>query len=225
MIIITGANRGLGNAIVERLTKNGEKVISLVRSVDIETPNTIKCDVTNFDSVINAAKEIKKKNTPIKAFINAAGVSFTNMMLSTDQNTIQKLIQTNLIGTIYCCQIFAPIMLRQKKGAFINFSSISVKIAPKGESIYAASKAGVETFSRIFAKEVADYNLQVNCISPGPIRTDMIKNLSDKQIKNVIAQQIISKQFNKSDVCDLVEILLDKKSSSLSGQVLHIGGV
>lgn len=225
MIIITGANRGLGNAIANRLNKKGEKVISLVRSPEILTSNIIKCDVTNFDSINNAAKEIKKMKIPIKAFINAAGVSFTNVAISTDQNSIQKLIQTNLIGTINCCQVFAPIMLREKKGSFINFSSIAVKIAPKGESVYAASKAAVETFSRIFAKEVADYNLKVNCISPGPIKTDMIKNLSDEQIENVISQQIISKQFNKSDVCDLVELLLDKRSLSLSGQVLHIGGV
>ena len=128
MIIVTGASRGLGKAITERLTKIGHKVVGLARStkgLDIET---IKCDVSNYKSVNNAALKIKKKKTPIKAFINAAGVVSTNMALSTDESTIQKLIQTNLVGTIYCCQVFAPMMLRQKKGIFINFSTIAVAL-------------------------------------------------------------------------------------------------
>ena len=225
MIIVTGASRGLGKAITERLTKVGHKVVGLARStkgLDIEA---IKCDVSNYKSVNNAALKIKKKKTPIKAFINAAGVVSTNMALSTDESTIQKLIQTNLVGTIYCCQVFAPMMLRRKKGVFINFSTIAVALALKGESVYAASKAGVEAFSRTFAREISDYNVRVNCIAPGPIRTDMLKGLSNTQIEKILSRQIISKQFQKSDVCDLVELLIDKKASSLSGQVLNVGGV
>ena len=162
---------------------------------------------------------------PLKAFINAAGVASMNMAVTTDEITVQKQIQTNLVGTIYCCQLFAPIMLRQKKGSFINFSTLAVRLALKGESIYAASKAGVEVFSRTFAKEMADFNVRVNCIAPGPIRTDLLKGITDSQIQKITAQQIIPKQFQKSDVCDLVELLLDEKASSLSGQVLNLGGV
>jgi 3-oxoacyl-[acyl-carrier protein] reductase len=138
---------------------------------------------------------------------------------------VQKLIQTNLVGTIYCCQLFAPIMLRYKNGSFINFSTIAVALALKGESVYAASKAGVETFSRSFAREMADFNIRVNCISPGPISTDLLKGVTDNQIEKITSQQIIPKQFKKSDVCDLIELLIDQKSSSLSGQVLNVGGV
>ena len=110
-------------------------------------------------------------------------------------------------------------------GSFINFSTIAVALALKGESVYAASKAGVETFSRTFAREMADFNVRVNCIAPGPIRTDLLKGITDEQIKRITSQQVISKQFEKSDVCDLGDLLLDEKSSSLSGQVLNIGGV
>lgn len=225
MIIITGTNRGLGKAIAERLNYKGEKVIGLVRSTESLDIETIKCDVSNYKSVKDASREIKRMKTPIKAFINVAGVASMNMAVTTDELTVQKLIQTNLIGTINCCQLFAPIMLRYKKGSFINFSTIAVALALKGESVYAASKAGVEVFSRTFAREMADFNIRVNCIAPGPIRTDLIKGVTDKQIKKIISQQVIPKQFQKSDVCDLVELLIDKKSSSLSGQVLNVGGV
>ena len=227
MIIITGTNRGLGKAIAERLINKGEKVIGLVRSnknLDINI-DTIKCDVSNYASIKNASRQIKKMKIPLKALINVAGIASMNMAVTTDELTVQKLIQTNLIGTINCCQLFAPIMLRYKTGIFINFSTIAVALALKGESVYAASKAGVEAFSRAFAREMSDFNIRVNCISPGPIQTDLIKGVSKKQIKKIVDQQIIPKQFKKSDVCDLIEILIDKKSSALSGQILNVGGV
>lgn len=225
MIIVTGASRGLGQAITERLLESGEDVIGIARNTSGLKINAIECDVSDYASVKNASKEVKRMKKPVKAFINAAGVASMNMALTTDESTIQKLIQTNLVGTIYCCQLFAPIMLRRKQGSFINFSTIAVALALKGESVYAASKAGVETFSRTFAREMADFDVRVNCIAPGPIRTDLLRGITDTQIEKITSQQVIQKQFQKSDVCDLVELLLDEKAISLSGQVLNVGGV
>lgn len=225
MIIVTGAGRGLGKAITERLTEKGEQVLGLARTKDALQIDGIECDVSDYSSVKNAAREVKRMKQPVKAFINVAGVASMNMAVTTDESTVQKLIQTNLVGTIYCCQLFAPIMLRQKYGSFINFSTIAVALALKGESVYAASKAGVEAFSRTFAREMADFNVRVNCIAPGPIRTDLLRGITDFQIEKITSQQVIPKQFEKSDVCDLVELLIDERASSLSGQVLNIGGV
>ena len=225
MIIVTGASRGLGQAITERLIERGEEVIGLARNTSGLKINAIECDVSDYASVKNASKEVKRMKKPVKAFINAAGVASMNMAVTTDESTVQKLIQTNLVGTIYCCQLFAPIMLRQKQGSFINFSTIAVALALKGESVYAASKAGVESFTRTFAREMADFNVRVNCIAPGPIRTDLLRGITDTQIEKITSQQVIQRQFQKSDVCDLVELLLDEKATSLSGQVLNVGGV
>ena len=222
MIIVTGASRGLGKAITERLIANGEKVVGLARSSD---NLCIECDVSDYSSVKNAARKVKLMKEPVKAVINAAGVASMNLAVTTDESTVRKVIQTNLMGTIYCCQLFAPIMLRQKYGSFINFSTIAVALALKGESVYAASKAGVEAFSRTFSREMADFNVRVNCIAPGPIRTDLLRGITDTQINKIISQQVLPKQFEKSDVCDLVDLLLDEKASSLSGQVLNVGGV
>jgi len=225
VIIVTGASRGLGQAITERIIEGGEEVIGLARNTSGLNINAIECDVSDYASVKNASKEVKRMKKPVKAFINAAGVASMNMAVTTDESTVQKLIQTNLVGTIYCCQLFAPIMLRQRQGSFINFSTIAVALALKGESVYAASKAGVESFSRTFAREMADFNVRVNCIAPGPIRTDLLRGITDAQIEKITSQQVIQKQFQKSDVCDLVELLLDEKATSLSGQVLNVGGV
>ncbi|MDB3894462.1 SDR family oxidoreductase [Candidatus Pelagibacter sp.] len=225
MILVTGASRGLGKSICERLVKKGEKVIGLARSLSTLEIEGIECDVSDYNSVKKASKKIRDMNSEIKAFINVAGIASMNMAVTTDEKTVKKVIQTNLIGTIYCCQLFAPIMIRKKNGIFINFSTIAVPLALKGESIYAASKGGVESFTRAFAREMADFNIRVNCIAPGPIKTDLLKGVTKNQIEKITSQQIIPKQFKKTDICDLVELLIDDKSSSLSGQMFNVGGV
>ena len=147
-----------------------------------------------------------------------------NLAVTTPASVAVNIINVNLLGTIYCCQNFSPIMLRNKAGSIVNFSTIAVALGLKGESIYAASKAGVEGFTRSFARERADFNVKVNCIAPGPIDTNLLKGITSAQIQNIVSQQIIPKQFTPSAVSDLVEILLDERSSALSGQVLHVGG-
>lgn len=225
MIIITGASRGIGNAIGKRLLHKNYKVLGLVRNPNDLEFDTVKCDVTDYESIKNAYKQIKKIKEPVTGLINVAGVASMNMALTTDETTIQKLIQTNLVGTIYCCQILGPLLVRGKKGSIINFSTIAVPLSLKGESVYVASKAGIEGFSKSFAREMADFNIKVNCISPGPINTELIKGVSKSNIEKIISRQIIQKQFEKDDICDLVEVLLDDKTSSISGQILHVGGV
>jgi 3-oxoacyl-[acyl-carrier protein] reductase len=225
MIVVTGATRGLGEAICHRFLEKGENVIGLARSaIELEFEG-ISCDVGDYQSVKNAARQIRKKGERVDAFINAAGIASMNLAVTTDEKTVQKVIQTNLLGTIYCCQLFAPILLRQKGGVIINFSTIAVALGLEGESVYVASKAGVEAFSRAFAREMADFNVKVNCIAPGPIRTDLLRGITDAQIEKITSRQVVSKLFEKSDVCNLVELLIDAKASSLSGQVLHVGGV
>lgn len=225
MIVVTGASKGLGQAIGERLIDSGKTVVGLARNTSGLNFEGIDCDVSDPAAVKAAARQIKRRDEPLEALINAAGVASMNMAVTTNSETVEKLINTNLAGTIYCCQSFAPLMLRQKSGVIVNFSTIAVALGLKGEAIYAASKAGVESFSKAFAREVADFGLRVNCIAPGPIRTDLLRGVSELQINRIVEKQVIQERFEKSDVCDLVDLLLDPKARSLSGQVLHVGGV
>ena len=185
----------------------------------------MSCDISSYEDIKLVVQKFKKDGLKISGLINAAGIASMNLAVTTPASVSQKIIHTNLLGTIYCCQLFAPLMLRGKAGSIINFSTIAVALGLKGESIYAASKAGVEGFTRAFAREMADFNVNVNCIAPGPINTDLLKGITTSQIGEIVTQQIIPKQFTPDAVCDLVEILLDKRSQSLSGQVLHVGGV
>ena len=225
MIIVTGASKGLGRAICERLLENHFEVFGIARNVEGLPFLSMACDVSSYEQVKAVAQKFKKDGVRITGLINAAGIASMNLAVTTPASVAANIINVNLLGTIYCCQNFAPLMLRNKAGSIVNFSTIAVALGLKGESIYAASKAGVEGFTRSFAREMADFNVKVNCIAPGPIDTNLLKGITSAQIQNIVSQQIIPKQFTPSAVSDLVEILLDERSGALSGQVLHVGGV
>lgn len=226
MILVTGASRGLGNSICKRLIKNEKKVIGIARNTKELDFLSYDCDVSSFDDLKLLSKQLKQDGIVLDCIINAAGIAAMNLAITTPQTTTEKLINTNLLGTIYSTQAFFPLMIRNKSmnKSIINFSTIAVNLGLKGESIYIASKSGVEGFSRAFSREAADFGVRVNCIAPGPIQTDLISGVSEKQINKIIQQQIFQKMFNHEDVCNLVEILIDKRSSSLTGEVLNIGG-
>ena len=224
MIVVTGASKGLGRAICERLLEKGFEVFGIARNVEGLPFPSMACDVSSYEQVKAVSQKLKKDGVKVTGLINAAGIASMNLAVTTPPAVAVNIIQVNLLGTIYCCQNFAPMMLKNKAGSIVNFSTIAVALGLKGESIYAASKAGVEGFTRSFARETADFNVKVNCIAPGPIDTNLLKGITSTQIQNIVSQQIIPKQFTPSAVSDLVEILLDERSSALSGHVLHIGG-
>jgi 3-oxoacyl-[acyl-carrier protein] reductase len=225
MIVVTGASKGLGRAICERLIEKNIDVFGIARNVEGVPFLSTSCDVSSYESVKAVARQLKREGVSVTGLVNAAGIASMNLAITTPQSVAQKIININLLGTIYCSQLITPLMLRNKQGSVINFSTIAVALGLKGESIYAASKAGVEGFTRSFAREMADFNVKVNCIAPGPIDTSLLKGITTEQIYNIISQQIIPKQFKPDAVADLVELLLDSRSDSLSGQVFHVGGV
>jgi 3-oxoacyl-[acyl-carrier protein] reductase len=225
MIIVTGASKGLGRAICERLLSSGVEIFGLSRDLANVPFESMRCDVSSYEDIKKVAQVLKHKGKKVSGLINAAGIASMNLAVTTPPNVADKIIKVNLLGTIYCCQLLSPMIFRHKIGSIINFSSLGVALGLKGESIYVASKAGVEGFTRAFAREMADFNVNVNCIAPGPINTDLLKGVTQAQISKVVAQQILPRQFTREAVCDLVELLLDRKSKALSGQVLYVGGV
>lgn len=225
MIIVSGASKGLGNAICKRLLDRGEEVIGLARDVSSLDFESYRCDISCYEEVKKTSRILKDKHTKASALINAAGIASMNLALTTPSKVTERIIQTNLIGTIYCSQLFSPFLIKNEGGAIINFSTIAVPIGLKGESIYVASKAGVEGFSKSFAREMSDFNVRVNCIAPGPIDTNLIKGVEKRLIESVISKQIMQKQFEPDDISDLVELLIDPKAKTISGQVISVGGI
>jgi len=223
-VIVIGASSGLGLEISNFLRSTGFKVISISRR-SLDDPNHFSCDVSNFLSLKQVYSGLLKNNEKIYGLINCAGIASMNLALTTPDSVTQRILAVNLQGTIFSNQIFAPLLIRNGGGRIINFSTIAVHLGLAGESVYVASKAGVEGFSRSFANEMAKFGITVNCIAPGPIRTNLLKGISDHQIKIIVNRQIIKKVMNPSDVSNLVNLLLSESSENLTGQVLNLGGV
>lgn len=225
MIVVTGASRGIGRAIAERLVGRGEKVIGVARTIADSEFETLAVDVSAENQVKDLARFLRSQPTAVTALINAAGVASMNLALLARAPKVRAVIETNLFGTMFMCQALAPLIIRAGGGSIVNISTIAVSLALQGESAYIASKAGVEAFSRTLARELGGHNVTVNCIAPGPISTDLLKGVSREQIVRITDRQIIQRQFSLEEVCDVVEILLDPRSRSLTGHVLHVGGV
>ena len=224
MIVISGASRGIGNAIFNDLRNQNIEVIGLSKSGD-EKNNILSCDISDFNSLQTIIRNIRKNHESIFAFINAAGVASMNLALATPESAIKKIISTNLIGTIYSNQLFAPLIIRSRKpGRIINFSTLAIKLGLKGEAVYVASKAGVEAYSRSLARELSGFKITVNCIAPGPIKTDLLRGVTEKQIDDIVAQQIFNKVCDVKDVVDQVNMLLSANANLVSGQTIHVGG-
>lgn len=223
-VVVTGASRGLGRHLCGRLVGAGYKVIGIARTVDpLPGVRMLACDVGNADAVRDAFAEIKKSDT-FYSLINAAGIASMNLVLLMPPETIEMIVRINLLGTIYCSQQAGRLLARRRRGRIINFSTIAVSLALKGEAAYAASKAGVETFSRTFAREMGDHEVTVNCIAPGPIDTALIAKVSPEKIDRIIARQAINRKATPEDVWDIVSMLLSPQAAMVTGDVLHIGG-
>lgn len=224
-IIVTGCSSGIGFYLAENLSKSDYKVIGLARNEPKEKYNFEfqTCDVRNLISVNSFFSKIKK-DKDIFGLLNVAGIASMNLLITTPEKTINNIINTNLIGTIFCTKEIIPAFASSKNGRIINFSSLAVKIGIQGESVYVASKAGVEGFTRSIARELAPFNVTVNCISPGPIKTNLTSKVPTSYIDKVIDQQIINKQCNKEDILNCVKIILNPKADKITGENFTIGG-
>jgi 3-oxoacyl-[acyl-carrier protein] reductase len=223
-VIVTGASRGLGRFCAEQLTSRGYRVVGMGRTVDGNAPFEMRSvDVADPASVAAAFKDLRRDQS-VYALINSAGIASMNLVVTTPAETVRTIIATNLLGTIYCSQQVAPALIRRNSGRIVNFSTLGVPLAIKGEAIYIASKAGVEGFTRVFAREMAAHGVTVNAVAPGPIETALIAKVPKDKVDDVVRQQIIPRQGTPEDVWNIVSMLLSPEGSMISGETIHVGG-
>jgi len=225
MVIITGSSKGIGKALAENFCEAGEIVVGLSRTKVKTKYESFSVDVRIHEDLKNLCEKLKNNYEPPSLLINAAGVSHPNLAILSKPSLTREMIETNILGTIFSCQVFAPLLFQNQKSNIVNFSSVATTLKLRGEAIYSATKSAVETFSNSFAKEVERFNVRVNCIAPGPINTDMVSHLTPAQKNDLIKNQIIKKQFTTSDIYNLILTLINDKSGSITGQTIHLGGV
>lgn len=223
-IVVTGASRGLGAHIAKRASEEGFHVVGAARTAATGDGYEIKaCDVTVPEQVQALFRDMRK-DEHFYGVVNAAGTASMNLLVATPFETIQRIADINLIGTIHCCAAAGKLLCRRKRGRIINFSTIAVPLGLKGEAVYVASKAGIEGFTRSFAREMGDFGVTVNAVAPGPIPTDLTKNVPKANIAELISRQIIPQEGTPEDVWNVVSLLLSERANMISGDTIHVGG-
>ena len=228
-ILITGSRKGIGRFLAETFLDRGYKVLGCSRGdsdLDHEFYQHYKCDVSNETEVIKMIRSIGKNHGGIDILINNAGIASMNHILSTPGSTIKKLMDTNFTGTALFCREVSKLMMRKKtKGRIINFSTVASPLNLEGEAIYASSKAAVQKFTQVAAKEFAPLNITVNCIGPTPIKTDLIKAVPKDKIDLLLNSQAIKRLGLKEDVLNVIDFFVSNKSDFITGQTIYLGGI
>ena len=222
-VVITGASRGIGRYLCDYLADDYD-IIGLARRLPEDFEHRfIQADVTDPEQIKAGIGELGLRR--VYGLINCAGIASMNLFLTTPPGTARRVVEVNTLGPMNACATLLPAMIRNGGGRIVNFSTIAVKIGLEGEAVYVASKAAVEAFSRVLAKEVSKYSITVNTVSPNPIDTDLIAGVDERKIeKLVIERQAVKRKGEMSDVLNVVRFYLEESSSLISGQNLVLGG-
>lgn len=228
VMLITGTSKGIGKELSLYYLKKGFIVAGCSRAKsDIKDKNYrhFCLDVSDEMSVVKMIRAIKKEFGKIDILLNNAGMASMNHFLTTSYKSVKDVISTNFFGTFLFSREVAKVMMRQKSGAIVNYSTVAVALNLEGEAIYAASKSAIETFTKTIAKELGEFNVTVNAIAPTPIKTDLIKAVPQEKINALLDKQAIKRFGNFEDIKNVVDFFIDEKSSFITAQVLYLGGV
>ena len=141
------------------------------------------------------------------------------------KSTVDKLFNTNVVGTFLFSRELAKLMSKKKEGRIINFSTVAVPLNLEGEAVYAASKSAVVSLTKILAKEVGSLGITVNAVGPTPVLTDLIKTVPKNKIQELLNQQAIGRLGKFEDVLNIIEFFIKPESSFVTGQVVYLGGI
>ncbi len=226
--LITGTRKGIGKFLVEHYIGKGHIVIGCSRGdIDWQLDNYehFTLDVVDEKKVKKMFSSVRKKYGRVDNLINNAGIASMNHSLLTPVSTVQKVLNTNVVGTFLFCREAAKLMKKTKYGRMVNFTTVAVPLKLEGEAAYVASKAGVKSLTEVLSREYAEYNVTVNTIGPVPIETDLIRAVPADKIQNLLDRQAIQRFGSFEDVVNVIDFYLKPESAFITGQTLYLGGV
>ena len=232
-IIITGASGGIGNSIVKRLVENGANILASGTRIEkleelkknFEKIKILKFDISQSDKIEefidNATKEL---GGSLDCIVNNAGVTQDNLAIRMSLEEWQKVIDINLTSTFLMSKFAIKKMLKNKSGKIVNITSVVGHTGNLGQANYTASKAGIIAMSKSLSIEYAKKNINVNCISPGFIKTAMTDKI-DEKYKEIIISKIPSARLGEpEDIANAVVFLLSNQSNYINGETIHVNG-
>ncbi len=234
--IVTGAGRGIGRGIVEKLAAEGAKVV--VSDVDEgsarETAEAVgggaiglRGDVTSKESVEAMVGEVVERFGRVDVLVNNAGWDKVEPFLKSDESDWEKIVAINLYGTLHCCKAVLPVMVEQGYGKVVNIASDAGRVGSSGEAVYSAAKGGIIAFTKTLAREMARYKINVNCICPGPADTPLFAEIGEEnpKLKEALQKAIPFRRLAlPQDIANAVAFLASDEAEYITGQTLSVSG-
>ena len=232
-IIVTGASGGIGNSIVKKLNESGANILASGTRIEkleelkknFKNIKILKFDISQSDKIEefieNATIEL---GGSLDGIVNNAGITQDNLAIRMSLDEWQKVININLTSTFLMSKFAIKKMLKNKSGKIVNITSVVGHTGNLGQANYTASKAGIVAMSKSLAIEYAKKNININCISPGFIKTAMTDKIDDK-FKEVIVSKIPSARLGEpDDIANAVLFLSSDQSSYINGETIHVNG-
>ena len=234
--LVTGASRGIGRAIAERLSRDGASVaINYVRNLDKAeevfteitsaggTAFTIQADVCRIDGIQQLFEKTLEHFGRLDILVNNAGIRISPTVADLQEEEFDRLFAINVKGPFFACQQAAHQI--SDGGRIINISSAVTQMMLSGHSIYAASKAAVDQLTRVFAKEVGGRQVTVNAVAPGPVDTELLQEgKTEEQIQQMAQMAAFGRLGKVEDIADAVAFLASDDARWITGQVIHVNG-
>ena len=230
--IVTGGAQGFGYAMVERFSKSEAKVIiwdmdkSLMDSLKLpENVNTMQVDVTSYESIENATKDIIEEYSKIDILINNAGIAGPSYKTwEYPLNDWQNVIDIDLSGVFYCSKAVVPHMIKANYGRIVNIASIAGKEGNPNAMPYSAAKAGVIALTKSLGKELSDKDISVNCVTPAAAKTKIFDQISQEHIDYMLSKIPRNRFVKVDELASMVAWMVSSENSFTTGAVFDISG-
>jgi 3-oxoacyl-[acyl-carrier protein] reductase len=231
--LVTGASRGIGRAIAERLAADGATVIGTATSENgaqaisdyLQQSGEGKVlDVALPESMQALLAEITEKHGTVDILVNNAGITRDNLLMRMKDDEWQSIMDTNLTSIFKMSKAVLRGMMKKRKGRIINIGSVVGSTGNAGQANYAAAKAGVIGFSKSMAREVASRGITVNVVSPGFIDTDMTKSLTDDQKESIFRDIPANRLGDPKEIAATVGFLASDDAAYITGETIHVNG-
>jgi len=233
-ILVTGASRGIGQAIAGVFAERGARVVGTATTpAGAEAIHTALSDQGGQGAVLNVAQaqsiadlfnQLSTDGAIPQIVVNNAGITRDGLLARMADADWQSVIDTNLSSIYRICKACSRSMMKARFGRIINISSVVAAMGNAGQSNYAAAKAGMEGFSRALARELGGRNITVNCVAPGFIDTDMTRKLADSQRQALLNQIPLKRLGDVQDIAAAVLFLASDEARYITGETLHVNG-